>query len=594
MRKTIEINNFKKNLDLKKDIKPNIKNYFIGPWCLDLKDILKGSNKDTLDMYLPNNINKFEKDIDYLIKNYNLMLNILYKNLNLIHGTNYKKSFWEILIGRWLYTWINQVYFRWEYINKINKKFRIKKFIISQDALKNTIPINTEHAHKLNRGDDRWSELTFLKIIKYRKDIKTKIIKKKNKNRISELKNKYNQISFPKFSIYNKFSKVFFYNFELNLKARVKIKKYLKNFFLSYSSTKTLSYKNTKLRENFDNLLNNSKNNLLNNSKNNFFNFLTSNIKLNIPKIFLENFFVLKEIYSISKWPIKVEYILTSYGHYYDELFKFYVANQKINSKSKLCILQHGYGNMFTKDDYYNVYLDRKISDMYLSWGKLKKNRNLPFFYPRLSGSKINEFKFNVSKNILLISYSFSSALLNPPDGTQNGNIINYKNFSKIINLVDNIDNCISKKIYIKNQNMNATNNFEYLLKKKNPSINLINESKKLLKIIEDYNLYIHIFFGTPFFECMTLNKPSIIIYNKNDHQPFDRKFKNYIGKLEKENILFKNEKTASNFLNNNYFNLEKWWNKKSLQKLRNKFCSDYCFYSNNETKIIKNLGLNN
>ena len=587
MKKAIQINNFKKNLDLKKDIKANIKNYFIGPWCLDLKDILKGNNKDTLDMYLPDNINKFEKDIDYLIKNYNLMLNILCKNLNIIHGTNYKKSFWEILISRWLYTWINQVYFRWEYINKINKKFNIKKFIISKDILKNTIPINTEHAHKLNRQNDKWSELTFLQIIKYKNDIKTKIIIKKNKNRAKELENEYNQISYPKYSIYNKFSKVFFYNFELNRKAKIKIQKNLNFFLLTYSKKETLFNKNNKLRNNFINLFKNSK-------KKNFFNFLISNTKFNIPKIFLENFSDLKKKFSISKWPMNAEYVLTSYGQYYDELFKFYVANQKAKSKLKLCILQHGYGNMFAKNDYYNIYLDRKISDIYLSWGKLKKNKNLPFFYPRLSGSKINKFKFSMSKNILLISYSFSGTLHYPPDGSKNGNIINHENLHNIINLIANVRHKISDRIYIKNQNINAINNFEYLVKKKNPLIKFIDENEKLLNIIEEYNLYIHVFFGTPFFECMMLNKPSIIIYNKNDHQLFDKKFKDYIGKLEKEKILFKSEKMASEFLNSNYLNLEKWWNKKSLQKLRNKFCSDYCFYTNEETKIFKNLIINN
>ena len=429
--------------------------------------------------------------------------------------------------------------------------------------------------------------MTFLQIIKYKNDIKTKIIIKKNKNRAKELENEYNQISYPKYSIYNKFSKVFFYNFELNRKAKIKIQKNLNFFLLTYSKKETLFNKNNKLRNNFSNLFKNSK-------KKNFFNFLISNTKFNIPKIFLENFSDLKKKFSISKWPMNAEYVLTSYGQYYDELFKFYVANQKAKSKLKLCILQHGYGNMFAKNDYYNIYLDRKISDIYLSWGKLKKNKNLPFFYPRLSGSKINKFKFSMSKNILLISYSFSGTLHYPPDGSKNGNIINHENLHNIINLIANVRHKISDRIYIKNQNINAINNFEYLVKKKNPLIKFIDENEKLLNIIEEYNLYIHVFFGTPFFECMMLNKPSIIIYNKNDHQLFDKKFKDYIGKLEKEKILFKSEKMASEFLNSNYLNLEKWWNKKSLQKLRNKFCSDYCFYTNEETKIFKNLIINN
>ena len=50
----------------------------------------------------------------------------------------------------------------------------------------------------------------------------------------------------------------------------------------------------------------------------------------------------------------------------------YIVLKKKYNKKFKLCIVQHGYGNFFQKDDFYNVYHDRKISDIYLTWESRK------------------------------------------------------------------------------------------------------------------------------------------------------------------------------------------------------------------------------
>ena len=105
---------------------------------------------------------------------------------------------------------------------------------------------------------------------------------------------------------------------------------------------------------------------------------------------------------------------------------------------------------------------------------------------------------------------------------------------------------------------------------------------------------YLSIFFGTPFFECMVLNKPAIIIYRENSHAPFDKKFNNYLKKFKKNNILFENEKKASNFIEKNYLNLEKWWNDKKIQKIRSNFCNDYCLYTNKDIEIFKKTFVKN
>ena len=57
-----------------------------------------------------------------------------------------------------------------------------------------------------------------------------------------------------------------------------------------------------------------------------------------------------------------------------------------------------------------------------------------------------------------------------------------------------------------------------------------------------------------------------------------------------KNNIAFTNISKASKFINDNYFHLDKWWNNKKTQKLRNDICENYCRNFNSNHKDFKNL----
>ena len=94
--------------------------------------------------------------------------------------------------------------------------------------------------------------------------------------------------------------------------------------------------------------------NLLKNSKKGFGDFLIKHMYHSMPKIFLENYGALHNCYLTLNWPKQPEFILTTYGHYYDEIFKIYCAN-KIIKKTKLFIFQHGDGGYFADDDFYYI-----------------------------------------------------------------------------------------------------------------------------------------------------------------------------------------------------------------------------------------------
>ena len=584
-KKKIYLLNISKEDCIKFKKRSNEQHFFIGPWCKNNIDLLKENFNDTLNLYDRKKIKKYKKDISFLQENYEIILEIIIKNLNIIHKKKLNKKFWEILLSRWLFVWINHIYFRWDYIKKINKKFSLNNIVSNQINPNYAIPSNTLQAHNLCRVDEKWNELIFNQILSYQTKNKIKYIYLKN---IDYKKNDFQILDFPKFSFFRKKSNLFLYKSELNFKTRLSIRNYYNSYSISFFSQKKIYRKiKSDFRKKFDNLLPKS-------NKNNFKEFLISILKYNLPKIFLENFKDLENLYLRSQWPQNVNYIITSYGQYYDELFKFYVANLTKNKKVKFCILQHGYGNLFPKSDFYNVYLDRKVSDIYLSWGNLKREKNKPLFYPRVTNSKIENFKYKKNRNILILSYSFSNTLITPPDGSLNGNSINQKNLFSLISFLNQIKFDLKKFIHIKNQKINVSKNFTDSLKKKFSFLKFKSEKKSFLEVVNNFNFFIHIFFGTPFFECMALNKPSIIIYKDITHPPFDKKFYDYLKKFKKSKILFNNEKLAANFVKKNYYNLEKWWNGNELQKIRKDFCNDYCLYTDKYIDIFKKVFVRN
>ena len=62
------------------------------------------------------------------------MLNIIAKNLNTIHNKELSNKSWEILIGRWLSTWI-------KHIPSMDYKIKSKKYIIKKLITLKLIPI---------------------------------------------------------------------------------------------------------------------------------------------------------------------------------------------------------------------------------------------------------------------------------------------------------------------------------------------------------------------------------------------------------------------------------------------------------------------
>ena len=69
---------------------------------------------------------KRKNNFKYLIKTYKIVLKNLANILNKYHQKSYTVAYWEVLIGRWLFFYISNVYYYWYIIQKVSKKKKLK------------------------------------------------------------------------------------------------------------------------------------------------------------------------------------------------------------------------------------------------------------------------------------------------------------------------------------------------------------------------------------------------------------------------------------------------------------------------------------
>jgi ribulose-phosphate 3-epimerase len=201
-------------------------------------------------------------------------------------------------------------------------------------------------------------------------------------------------------------------------------------------------------------------------------------------------------------------------AHNFDEVYKIYLAKKKL-SGSKIVFFQHGYGGYFNNNNYYNIFYEKKICDKYFAWGsnlKEKKVINVSLHY--LNSHKKYSCKFKKKMGILIELYDFNEAPQRMPNGylsSYDRKIITISMVNDLlINLQSNIKNLINFKI------LNQSNKrlIESSIKSNFSKAKFLNTEKRSHHLLSKFNLQIHLFLGTGFFETMYLNFPVILIFD--------------------------------------------------------------------------------
>ena len=118
-----------KNLVISNDIdlwSKDEENILLGDWCELGLEKFKNSYKIFINDNHWNDLKKVEKDL-YQIQNtiWEELVTFISNELNNYHKTNYKKDYWEIIIGAWLTSYLICLFDRYETIRIIIAKYNL-------------------------------------------------------------------------------------------------------------------------------------------------------------------------------------------------------------------------------------------------------------------------------------------------------------------------------------------------------------------------------------------------------------------------------------------------------------------------------------
>jgi len=557
-------------------------NVYISEWCND------NYHSIPRNYFFKSSINK-KKNLLYFNrlykKYYKGLEKYLIDSLKKNHQTEYDNRDWKILISQWLNWYIKIIINRFFIFNEcINKKiYKIDFFLIKK------IRLNSQGTFDICKAcdDPYWNAQVYYKIFLFLNIKKNFHLHYKKNYKIEDYNYPYNY-SF-KLKFYNFISKIIckkndiffigdyfpkFFKFKLFLKLKQFPSLWHKLPFC-YSET------NTKLRQKL------SKKKTFN--KDLIKSFLYSEIFNFLPNCLLEGLNKNKKAAEKLPYPKDPKIIFTANNYNSDELFKHWLI-KKIKKGTKYFTGQHGtaYENNMFQHSYPPEIL---TSDRFFTWGWkykdqtfLKKNIFKNLFVFNVASSKQYSPTYAKKKIIIILPMRF------PNRYAWNS----FENYSNVINLVKSFFKKINKTI-ITNITLRMYNMGNYSIKNSKENKNYLKIFKKITKQskidlgskkinLPLMNNHFPIFFyiSTGVLEMIALNKPFLLVISNYEWTLIPKKIINEYNQLYQCKILHKNVKTASDLINENYQNFDKWWLDTKRQSVLKNFRDKYARYSNN------------
>ena len=135
--------------------------------------------------------------------------------------------------------------------------------------------------------------------------------------------------------------------------------------------------------------------------------------------------------------------------------------------------------------------------------------------------------------------------------------------YKEIYNFIINLNPTIQNKLIIRFRPNTSKNFFFYkILKKKFPKLLIQIPKKNIQSDIKNSSLFINSINSTSFLQALLSGIPTLSFFNENFFLP-KKKYKKYYDILKKNNLLFKDGKSAAKFLNKKLTDKKFWYSSK-------------------------------
>lgn len=544
---------------------------FLGDWCKILSEKSSWNNLDSITMlYHWDNRDQLHSDYKYLETLYENILRDFTDSLNSIHHVNHSIDYWRILIGPWLYYFIQTVFDRWQMISTASDNHNISETNV-YDLNHNLILPNDFLDFEKQYTEDLWNHWIYGEIINDLGSIRINNIPYQKK--IKLFKHKLSLLQKAKGYVYNliklvfeqlqrlsKRNKIFIFQslFTSLQLARLEIK--LGQFPLKYQIRKIKQF----LRDQSLRVLINFEYE----PKDKFERFLLNLIPKQIPKVYLEGYKDLIESVEKVHWPKEPEVIVTT-AIIADDFFKCWVAEKKSNG-SKLIVAQHGgmYGiSKWSSNESHELL----VSDLFLSWGWKGKNI-IPIASSKISASK-SKLKTNPTGGLLLTQATlprYSYWMYSVPVASQ---LKHYLSDQIVFaeSLSEELRSELTVKLYPKDYGWSQEERWTSVF----PDITLAAIDSNYIDLIRQSRLNICTYNATTYLESLGANIPTIIFWDESFWELRQSAIED-IQNLRSAGILFNSPQEAASKVIEVWDCVDSWWMSNEVQDARIKFCNKY------------------
>ena len=245
----------------------------------------------------------------------------------------------------------------------------------------------------------------------------------------------------------------------------------------------------------------------------------------------------------------------------------------------KIISVQHGssYGDLFFRLDH-----AEQSYDKFISWGH-ETHQNFDIKFDPLPSPQLKKMKQdNFGSKVLFVStsYLFYDVRYGFRDFTDS-----YIRFKNTEIFFDKLNSNIIKNVEFKGSLAGHFSEIE-TLKKNYSELNIINQIPE--KRIKNTKLVVTNNYSTFFFKCLASNIP-VILFTKPDTWKLNEKAKKIFEELERNGIIYSDAYLAAEKVNNDFNNINEWWNTDEIQKSRIKFCKEFAWSDKDYLNYWKN-----
>jgi putative transferase (TIGR04331 family) len=524
-------------------------------------------------------------DLIYLTEIYEQLLPEISNVLNEIHGTTYPVRYWRIVIGHWLFFFIQVFFDRWISVSKacsLYPHMRMKSIV---DSDFNFPAIDSRSFYLLTRTD-AWNERIYSEIVRDQNYLQStnismverlspEAVRKETKESVRHNFNQYLKRVLRASNLASPNRGTGFYLHEEYLTLSNHLRLVMKLGDLPYLSLR----QNTQPAE-FSQSLRDWK---LGESAvgDQFVRVLCRFLPRYMPRVFLEGY-DLNAKYALRRIKAKnPKVIFTCNAFDTDDVWKLYSAD-KVEAGAKLVIGQHG-GNYGMGSISAMQNEEIAISENYLTWGWNDKSE------PRVIAAPATKLFAKLSRenarkkcvHVLASMPRYSGWLYSAPMGPQYSSYLNDQ-----LSFVRKLKGTPKDQLVARS----TANDFGWDLEKtwrsQFPDVQFDKGRRSFRKAIQEAKLVVATYNATTFLETFSANIPTVIFWNPELWE-LNNEAEDYFQMLKSCNIYFDDPTNCASFINRHWNEIDSWWDSQEVQKAVVSFCDRYAYVGSNPISAL-------